>query len=259
MNGERHVAGLNSSRSRTVIRWAAVAVLAVTGVLSLTVLPIRDTAVSLLDRVRELGPGGAVILALAWIPACLFFVPGSLLSLGAGFAFGVVQGTIAVSLGSVAGATAAFLAGRLLVRDWIADRVAGSPRFAAIDSAVEKQGFRIVLLTRLSPVFPFNLLNYAYGLTRVRLRDYVLASWIGMFPGTVMFVYLGSAMESLASLAAGDVKPSLGRDILFYIGLGATVIVTVLITRMSRRALRQSVGPLAKPPESAATSRAAES
>jgi uncharacterized membrane protein YdjX (TVP38/TMEM64 family) len=102
-----------------------------------------------------------VLLGAAYVPAALLFVPGSLLTLEAGFAFGVVRGTIAVSLGSVLGASAAFLAGRTLARGLIEGRISRNPKFQAIDRAVGEQGFKIVLLTRLSPIFPFNLLNQA--------------------------------------------------------------------------------------------------
>jgi uncharacterized membrane protein YdjX (TVP38/TMEM64 family) len=171
----------------------------------------------------------------------VLFIPGSLLTLAAGFAFGVVTGTVAVSLGSIAGASAAFWAGRTLVRGLIEEKVARTPRFRALDQAVAERGFKIVLLTRLSPVFPFTLLNYAFGLTRVRFRDYFFASWIGMLPGTVMYVYLGSAVKSLADLAAGRVEGGLGARVLFGVGLAATVAVTVYVTRVARQALRQAL------------------
>ena len=154
-------------------------------------LPIRDYMSQFLEQVKEMGTLGPVLLAALYIPACLLFLPGWILTMGAGFAFGVVRGTIAVSVGSTLGAVAAFLVGRTLARDWIEQKVAGNARFRAIDQAVGQQGFKIVLLTRLSPIFPFNLLNYAFGITRVSLRDYVLASWIGMLPATVMYVYFG--------------------------------------------------------------------
>jgi uncharacterized membrane protein YdjX (TVP38/TMEM64 family) len=102
-------------------------------------------------------------------------------------------------------------------------------------------GFKIVLLTRLSPLFPFTLLNYAFGLTKVRFRDYVLASGIGMLPGTVMYVYLGSTVKELGDIAAGSVEGGPAQLVLFFVGLAATVVVTVYVTRLARRALRQAV------------------
>src|SRR5262249_61840093 len=142
-------------------------------------------------------PWGRGLRARASLPATVFAVPGSLITLGAGAAFGLIRGTLAVSAGSTLGAAAAFLLGRTLARGWVEHKVANKPRFRALDQAIGAEGFKIVLLLRLSPVFPFNVLNYALGLTRVSFRSYLVASWIGMLPGTVMYVYLGAALGSL--------------------------------------------------------------
>jgi uncharacterized membrane protein YdjX (TVP38/TMEM64 family) len=120
-------------------------------------------------------------------------------------------------------------------------KVAGNARFAALDKAVGVQGFKIVLLTRLSPVFPFNLQNYGYGLTRVRFLHYAVASWIGMVPGTVMFVYFGAAAGSLAEVAAGKVEGGFAQRIFFFIGLAVTVAVAAVVTRIARQALREAI------------------
>ncbi|HSW50743.1 MAG TPA: VTT domain-containing protein, partial [Bryobacteraceae bacterium] len=115
-----------------------------------------------------------------------------------------------------------------------------------VDNAVAAEGWKIVGLTRLSPVFPFNLLNYAFGLTRVSLRDYVVASWIGMIPGTVMYVYLGSLAGSLAELGLkeGGRARTQAEWALYAVGLVATVAVTVVITRIARRALNLRINPV---------------
>jgi len=194
-----------------------------------------------LEWIEELGPAGAAAFVGIYVVACVLFIPGSILTLGAGAVYGVVRGSLLVSVASTLGATAAFLAGRYLARDWVARRIEDNERFRAIDQAVGREGWKIVGLTRLSPVFPFNLLNYAYGLTRVSLRDYVLASWIGMIPGTVMYVYLGSLAGSLATLDAGGGGRSPLQWMLYVIGLAATVAVTVYVTRIARAALAQRV------------------
>ena len=155
----------------------------------------RDVLTSFLDWVQHIGPWGTVLFGAAYVPAALLFVPGSLLTLAAGFLFGLVKGTVIVSLGSTAGAAAAFLVARKVAHHWVVRRLAGRPRLAAIGRAVETEGFKIVLLTRLSPVFPYNVLNYAFGLTSVPVGKYMLASWIGMLPGTIMYVYLGARRE----------------------------------------------------------------
>ena len=231
----------------SIFRIVTFAVLVVSIGASLFLLPTQEYLSWFLAWVQRIGPWGAVLLGAAYIPAALLFVPGSLLTLGAGFALGVGLGTVAVSIGSTLGASAAFLAGRTLARGFIEAKISHNPRFRAIDQAVKHEGFKIVLLTRLSPVFPFNLLNYAFGLTPVSLRDYFLASWIGMLPGTVMYVYLGSAAKNLADLAAGKVEGGTGQQALFGVGLLATVAVTVAVTRVAKRALNVVVPDVEMP------------
>lgn len=201
-------------------------------------LPVLQWLEAFLDWTKSLGFWGPFVLGAAYVVACVLIVPGTILTLGAGAIFDVVLGTITVSIASTLGATAAFLVGRFLARDWVSARVLARPRFAAIDRAVGKQGFKIVLLTRLSPIFPFAWLNYGYGLTDVPLWKYVLASWIGMLPGTVMFVYLGSLL-GLAASGARDKEP--GEWALYGVGLAATIAVAVVVTRVARKALAEAV------------------
>ncbi len=191
----------------------------------------------LLDLIHGLGPWGPALFIAAYVLATLCFVPGSVLTLGAGAIFGVVPGLIYVSAGATLGAAGAFWVGRHLARAAVARRLAGNPRFAAIDQAVAREGWKIVALTRLSPVFPFVLLNYAFGLTRVKFSHYVLASWIGMMPGTVMYVYLGS----VAGAATGGRTRTIGEWVLYGTGLLATIAVTVFVTRIAKQALAKKI------------------
>jgi len=205
--------------------------------LALLLLPVDRWFVQSIDWVDGLGLWGPVALVGLYIVACVLFVPGSILTLGAGAVFGVVTGTVAVFTGATLGACAAFLVGRHFAREWIAAKVEGNPRFAAIDRAVGREGLKIVLLTRLSPVFPFNLLNYAYGLTGVTFRDYLVGS-LGMLPGTLMYVYLGSIGSDLATGAAGAGET--GQAWLKGVGLVATIVVTLYVTRIAGRALNEA-------------------
>ena len=201
-------------------------------VFTLFTFDVRTLLRDALSGLESLGAWGPVIFVLLYIVAAVLFVPGSALTLGAGALFGVGLGSVLVSVGATLGATAAFLVGRYLARDWVAKKIAGHPAFAAIDRAVAAEGWKIVGLTRLSPAFPFTLLNYAFGLSRVSLRDYVLASWIGMMPGTVMYVYLGSLAR-----AAGDRSRTPAEWSLYSVGLAATIVITVFVTRLARAAL----------------------
>lgn len=228
-----------AKNSKSGFRWKWLIYLAVVVALFLAVrfLHVQQFLKQALDWVAQLGPWGPVIFIAIYVAAAVLFVPGSALTLGAGALFGVVKGSIYVSIGSTLGATAAFLVGRYLARDAIARKIEGNERFAAIDKAVASEGWKIVGLVRLSPIFPFTLLNYAFGLTRVSLRDYILASWIGMMPGTVMYVYIGS----LARAGAEHRHRSPAEWALYGVGLAATVIVTIFITRIARKALQNKI------------------
>lgn len=200
-------------------------------------LPVREWLGHLLAWIETNSETAWLVFVGVYILACVLLLPGLILTLAAGAIFGLVQGIALVSFASVAGATAAFLIGRTIARDWVRHRAEALPRFRALDRALAQKGFLIVVLTRLSPLFPFNLLNYAYGLTAVRTRDYVLASWLGMLPGTALYVYLGSAAAGLAQIASGDVETGSGGRALFVLGLVATVAVAILVARTASRAL----------------------
>jgi uncharacterized membrane protein YdjX (TVP38/TMEM64 family) len=218
-------------------KWILYVAVAAAIVVAAKYFHVQDLLKAALDWIGKLGPWGPVIFIGIYIVAAVLFVPGSVLTLGAGALFGVVLGSVCVSISATLGATAAFLVGRYLARDAIARKIAKSEKFAAIDRAVADEGWKIVFLTRLSPIFPFTLLNYAFGLTRVRLSHYVLASWIGMIPGTVMYVYLGS----LVNVSAGHRQRTTGEWALYGVGLLATIVVTVFVTRLARKALARKI------------------
>lgn len=194
-----------------------------------------------LQWIQDLGSIGAIAFILLYIVATVAFLPGSILTLGAGVVFGVILGSFYVFIGATLGATAAFLVGRYLARGWVANKIEGNQKFKAIDEAVGREGLKIVLLTRLSPVFPFNLLNYAYGLTGVSLKDYFFGS-VGMIPGTIMYVYIGSLAGSLATIG-GESQPSdpTIQWAIRIIGFIATVAVTLYVTKVARKALDEKV------------------
>ena len=193
---------------------------------------------ALLDRIRGLGALAPVLFITLYIVGAILFVPGSVLTIGAGVLFGLLWGSIYVSIGATIGATAAFLIGRYLARDWVRSQLEGNRKFAAIDQAVGREGWKIVLMTRLSPVFPFNLLNYAFGLTAVTLRDYFLATWIGIMPGSVLYVYIGSLGGTLAAASTSHQTPA--RWVLRIVGLAATLGVAIYAGRIASRALNET-------------------
>jgi uncharacterized membrane protein YdjX (TVP38/TMEM64 family) len=235
-----HTLSLSRSRSDRW-RWSLLAVLVLAGVLAVVFLPLRQYLEVLLQAIQGLGFWGYLVVIGAYVLAAVFFVPGSLLTLAAGFLFGLVAGSVVVSIGATLGAATAFLAGRYLARDRIEAKISSNPKFHAIDRAVGREGFKIVLLTRLTPVFPYNVLNYAFGLTGVSFRRYILASWIGMIPGTLLYVYLGSTAKDLTQVSSGNVEGGFAQQAIKILGLVATLLVTVVITRIARRSLREVV------------------
>jgi uncharacterized membrane protein YdjX (TVP38/TMEM64 family) len=188
--------------------------------------------------VDDLGFWGPAVFILGYAVATVAFVPGSLLTLAGGAVFGLAKGSLWVFVGASLGAISSFLIARYLARAAIEKRMAGNKRFSAIDRAVGEEGRKIVFLLRLSPVFPFVLLNYGLGLTRVRLVDYVVAC-LGMIPGTLLYTYYGRVLGEVAVLAGGAAPE---RDTAYWItlavGLVATLAVTTVVTRIAAKALK---------------------
>jgi uncharacterized membrane protein YdjX (TVP38/TMEM64 family) len=198
--------------------------LAVLAVIAAVVLAARHFGVfqhltlenmaKLKDWIAGYGVLGPVIYILLWIAACLFFLPGLPVALLGGVAFGPLWGTVYSSLGSTVGATRAFLLARYVARGMVEGWVVGNAQFKKIDEGVERQGWRILMVTRLVPAFPFNLQNFAYGLTRISLPVYVAVSWSCMLPGTIAFSFAGG------SLTGGDMKKTfmmLGVAAVFFV------------------------------------------
>jgi uncharacterized membrane protein YdjX (TVP38/TMEM64 family) len=204
---------------------------------SAVAFPLGDWLVAAVDWIDTHRSLAWAVYILAYVCATVLLIPGSILTLAAGFLFGLPLGVALVSAGSVLGATAAFLVGRFFARDWVHERIAGLPKFRALDAAARQSGFAIVLLARLSPLFPFNLLNYGLSITGVGLRDYFFASWIGMLPATVLYVYIGTLTKDLAELGTGQAAGGLAGRALLIAGFVATALLTVLIARKATRAL----------------------
>ncbi|MDX2033234.1 MAG: TVP38/TMEM64 family protein, partial [Blastocatellia bacterium] len=198
-------------------------------VVLLRMLPVRELVEGLLVVVQELGPLGPVLLVLAYVVTSVFLIPGSAMTLLIGGAYGLWKGLLIVVVGANLAAAGSFLLSRTFLRDRVSRWAAGYPKFAALDRAIGREGFRMVLLSRLSPVFPFTLLNYFLGLTTVRFGSYALANLIGMLPGTFLYVYLGAtAREALTGSTGLAVK---------IVGLAATIAVVAMVTRMARKAM----------------------
>jgi len=227
-----------SSRVRVLAFLGVAALLVLAGVL----LPLGQWSESLVTSVRSAGALGALVYAGVYVLATVLWIPGSLLTIGAGFLYGLLGGTLLVLPAATCGAALAFIVGRFAARDWVRAKGRDRPRMAAVYAAIGERGFSIVMLLRLSPLFPFVFLNYALSLTELRLRDYVLASALGMIPGTFLFVYLGTLVTDAAALASGQ-RPDGGgaQQALFWGGLVATAAVTWWVSRLARQRLERTL------------------
>ena len=225
---------------KPVLKIIAAVVLLGAIILLSRVLPVQVWLENFSQWVDRLGYSGYLVFYAVYVLATVLFLPGSVLTIGAGLLFGVIGGSLAVSAASTTGAAFCFLIGRYVARDRLAERLSQDPRFKAVDAAIGREGGKIVLLLRLSPVFPFNTLNYLLGLTAVKFWHYVAASWLGMMPGTVLYVYLGYIGQTGLRAASGTMERSLLEYAFPGFGLVVTVLVTILVARIARKALREA-------------------
>ncbi len=201
-------------------------------------LPLQDWIKTFTEWVQGLGPLGVVVFIAAYAVATVLFLPGSLFTIAAGLIYGVLAGTAVALTGAIIGASLAFLCGRYLVRARVESGTKGNEKFKAIDGAIEKQGWKIIGLLRLSPLIPFNLSNYFYGITAVKFWPYFLASLFGMIPGTLLYAYLGAAGK--AGLGGEDGGGGSLKWIFFGVGLLATIAVTIIVSRAAKQALKKT-------------------
>ena len=214
-------------------KWIAAGAAVVALAAAARLLPVKDWLASFEAWIQGMGAAGMVLYGAVYVVAVVLFVPGLPLTLGAGFLFGFWRALVLVSIASTIAAALAFLIARYLARDAVERLARKNPKFAAIDRAIGKEGWKVVALLRLSPLVPFSLSNYLYGLTSVRFVPYLATSWAAMLPATVLYVYLGAAGRTI-----GEKTPrSLWEWALLGAGLAATAAVTVLLTRVARREL----------------------
>ncbi|PSR94805.1 TVP38/TMEM64 family membrane protein like [Actinidia chinensis var. chinensis] len=190
---------------------------------------------------QDLGPWGPLVLAVAYIPLTVLAVPASVLTLGGGYLFGLPVGFIADSIGATIGATAAFLLGRTIGRSYVISKLKNYPKFQAVAIAIQRSGFKIVLLLRLVPLLPFNMLNYLLSVTPVRLGEYMLASWVGMMPITFALVYVGTTLKDLSDVTHGWDEVSKTRWVLIAAGFVISVILMVYTTKVAKASLDKAL------------------
>lgn len=226
---------------RAVLALVLLGALGVTGYALDAPLWIRRS----MEWIDSLGYAGGALFVALYALLSVMLVPGSVSTLTAGAVFGVVQGTIYASLGATLGATLAFFVARYLGRDAVMRLVQRKPILHAIDQAIDRDGWKMVGLLRLSPIVPWSMSNYLYGITAVRPLGYILATWAGMLPGTIVYVYIGSMLGVAAGRGIGGAEETgmtPGQWVLTVAGLIATLIVMRMIGRSVRAALDRKIG-----------------
>lgn len=217
----------------------AVAVVAL-AIVVWTLLPLDEWIEAFRSWVAEQGLWGHVAFVLVYMVATLMLAPGAPLTLAAGLAFGFAAFPTVV-LGATAGAGLAFLSGRYLARGWVERQTRKSRLFRAVDSAIESEGWKIVGLMRLSPLVPFNLQNYFFGATSVGFWPYLLATFFGIMPGVLLYIWIGTLGAAAGSgLDASEGDAGFYKWTGFVIGLLATAVVTVIISRKAQQKLREA-------------------
>ncbi|XP_057805962.1 uncharacterized protein LOC131020928 [Salvia miltiorrhiza] len=205
-------------------------------------LPVEKMLSDFLVWVEEdLGPWGPLVLAVAYIPLTILAVPASVLTLGGGYLFGLPVGFVADSVGATIGAGAAFLLGRTLGRSFVMAKLKDYPQFRAVEIAIRRSGFKIVLLLRLVPLLPFNMLNYLLSVTSVPLVPYLLASWLGMMPITLALVYVGTTLKDISDVTHGWSGFSKTRWAFIVLSLVVSVVLMVIVTRVAKAALEKAL------------------
>ncbi len=230
---------MKSSKAKSWVQWLSAVIIVACLIVLFRIIPVGVGIDKLQNYLSSMGVFGILIYIGIYIVATILLIPGSALTLLAGVLYGPIVGTLVVSVGATLGAAGAYLLGRYAFRASVERATKGKPKFAAIDRAIGKNGPKIIALLRLSPVVPFNLSNYFFGLTSIRFWPYTLVSWVFMLPGTLLYVYLGYA----ASQAAGSGTSSSALHwVLVGVGLVLILIVTIYITRLAKKALASEEG-----------------
>ena len=179
-----------------------------------------------------------IIFILLDIVIVIFLLPGVLITLGAGFIFGVVMGSIYIVVATTIGAVIAFILARYLLSERTANYLRTKPRLKFIDQLLATEGWKLVLVTRLIPFFPFKLSNYLFGLTKFKLKDFFIGTFFGIWPITIFNVYVGSITADLSTLGTGSTKTNL-EWVIYVFGFIMTIFVVIYVTNRARHALKK--------------------
>lgn len=189
----------------------------------------------ILEGIKSLGPAAPGVFAAVYALACVLFVPSFVFSFSGGVLFGFWQGGFLSLIGNTLGSLSAFLIGRYLVREWVEEKFTHNPEFQKLSRAIKKKGWKVILLARFSPIFPFLIGNYAFGATRVHLRHYGIATFIGSMPSVFVCSYLGFLTGDAARAVSSSHARTPQEWALLGFGLAATLFLAWYLRRIAEQ------------------------
>ncbi|MDQ6622523.1 MAG: VTT domain-containing protein [Verrucomicrobiota bacterium] len=209
--------------------------------------PLADWLAEIQQRVMHMGVWSAIWYPLLYACCNVLLLPGGFLSVGGGFFFGLWWGFFIVLVGNVAGAAISFFISRWIGRNWLRRKLRQNATLEALEPAVEREGWKIILLSQLHPLFPTSLLNYLYGLTSIRFRTCMLWVALGQAPGLFLYAYVGTLGQLGLRLARGETHPRLIEYLCWGAGLGFSGLILFLLGRISLRLLKEAQEAAASP------------
>jgi uncharacterized membrane protein YdjX (TVP38/TMEM64 family) len=238
---------------RRAILWQLAGLLVAAGTVFLLsrVVPVIDTLAEVQQHVMRWGAWSAIWYPLLYACCNVLLLPGGVLSVGAGFFFGLWWGFFIALVGNVSGAAISFFISRKIGRQWFRRRLMRNRTLGALEPAIEKEGWKIILLSQLHPLFPTSLLNYLYGLTKIRFRTCMLWVAVGQAPGLFLYSYLGTLGQLGLNLARGKTHPRASEYWIWLGGFASAAVIMILLGRIALRLLKQAQEPEESPEQTA--------
>lgn len=232
--------GMGNLRRAIIFQVAGILIAAITLVLLSRMFPVIETLATFQQTIMRWGAWSAICYPLLYACCNVLLLPGGVLSIGAGFFFGLWWGFLIALVGNVAGAAIAFFISRWIGRHWLRRKLLKNRTMVAIEPAVEREGWKIILLSQLHPLFPTSLLNYLYGLTKIRFRTCMVWVAIGQAPGLFLYSYLGTLGQLGLNLARGKTHPRMIEYLIWLGGFASAALVLVLLGRIALKVLQEA-------------------
>lgn len=226
-----------NSKYIKIISIAAIAIVVILAIIFRE--PLKDSLISLNQWINENKLLGSFLFVLIYTIAPIFFLPVNIFSVSAGWSFGIFYGVLLVSLAATLSCVVTFLMGRFIFRDWLEKKAEENKKIKAVKKAVNDKGWKIVALSRFSPILPFSILNYSYGASDIPFWQFTLASALAMIPGTCVYVYGGTLIKNLGDYGSSENGMSVPQMTLFGFGIVATIVLIIYLTKQAKEALSE--------------------